>query len=223
MHAVFGCKAADSLRFTLANSSGHDATQLPHDVGSHFGECDFCNGYKLIAQPHTAASSHATAFGGRVFIDDLGPLPTACIISGGKYVRKFTDEATNIWAPYPVKDYHSAETVAIVKMFMGDHAHLLPRGSSYTIVRTDGASILRAVVVRDLFDRELVTAEASMPRVPQQMGQNEASGRVVVRSGNAMRARARAAGLPCGPEYAALSIMYAADVHNFSFTTTWRG
>jgi hypothetical protein len=59
--------------------------------------------------------------------------------------------------------------------------------------------------------------------VPQQMGQNESAGRYAVRSGNAMRARAREAGLPGGPELAVLSIMYACDVHNHTFTKTWRG
>jgi hypothetical protein len=90
-------------------------------------------------------------------------------------------------------------------------------------MRTDGASILRATAVRDLFDAELITAEASMPRVPQQMGQNESAGRYVVRSSNAMRARARAAGQKCGPELAALAIEYACEVHNRTFTKTWRG
>jgi hypothetical protein len=124
-------------------------------------------------------------------------------------VRKFVDEATNFWAAYPVVNYNSAEAVEIVKMFMGDYAHMLPNGATYNIMRTDGASILRAAAVRDLFDSELITAEASMPRVPQQMGQNESAGRYAVRSGNAMRARAREAGLPGGPELAVLSIMYA--------------
>ena len=41
---------------------------------------------------------------------------------------------------------------------------LLPDGATYNIMRTDGASILRATSVRDLFDSELTTAEASMPR-----------------------------------------------------------
>jgi hypothetical protein len=59
--------------------------------------------------------------------------------------------------------------------------------------------------------------------VPQQMGQNESAGRYAVRSGNAMRARAREAGLPGGPELAVLSILYACDVHNHTFTKTWRG
>ena len=48
-----------------------------------------------------------------------------------------------------------------------------------------------------------------MPRVPQQMGQNESAGKYVVRSSNAMRARAREAGQRCGPEYAVLAMLYA--------------
>ena len=62
-----------------------------------------------------------------------------------------------------------------------------------------------------------------MPRQPEQMGQNESAGRELVRTGNAMRARARDAGLPCGPGYSILAIMYAADVHNHMYTRTWRG
>jgi hypothetical protein len=108
-------------------------------------------------------------------------------------------------------------------MFMGAYAHMLPNGATFSIMRTDGASILRAAAVRDLFDSELITAEASMPRVPQQMGQNESAGRYAVRSGNAMRGRAREAGLPGGPELAVLAIQYACDVHNHTFTKTWRG
>ena len=113
--------------------------------------------------------------------------------------------------------------MAIVKQYMGDHAHLLPEGKTYTTMRTDGGSVLRSTNVRDLFDAELIQAQASMPRQPEQMGQNESAGRELVRTGNAMRARARDAGLPCGPGYAILAIMYAADVHNHMYTRTWRG
>ena len=77
--------------------------------------------------------------------------------------------------------------------------------------------------MRDLFDSELITAQTSMPRQPEQMGQNESAGREVVRTGNAMRARARDAGLPCGPGYAILAMQYAADIHNHTYTRTWRG
>ena len=222
-YAIMGCQASESLHFTLTNSKGHGSIPLPHDAASHFGECDFSNTYKLIAQPHKASTNHATRFGERVLFDDLGPFPVPCPVTGARWVRKFTDEATNLYAAYPVVDYNSEEVVATVKMFMGDHAHLLPEGSTYNIMRTDGASILRATVVRDLFDAELITAEASMPRLPQQMGQNESAGRYVVRSSNAMRARARAAGQKCGPELAALAIEYACEVHNRTFTKTWRG
>ena len=222
-YAIMGCQAPESLHFTLNNSKGHGNISLPHDAASHFGECDFSNAYKLIAQPHKATTTHATRFGERVLFDDLGPFPTPCPVTGARWVRKFTDEATNLYAAYPVVDYTSAEVVATVKMFMGDHAHLLPAGTTYNIMRTDGASILRATAVRDLFDAELITAEASMPRVPQQMGQNESAGRHVVRSSNAMRARASAAGQKCGPELAALAIEYACEVHNRTFTKTWRG
>ena len=133
--------------------------------------CDFCNAYKLIAQPHPTASSHTHRFGQRVLFDDLGPYPTPCVATGARWVRKFVDKAANLWVAYPIIKYGSAEAVAIIKIFMGDHAHLLLDGATYNIMRTDGASILRATSVRDLFDSELITAEASMPRVPQQMGQ----------------------------------------------------
>ena len=147
------------------------------------------------------------------------------MVTGAKWVRKFIDEATNLWAAYPVVEYNSAEAVAIIKfkMFMGDHALLLSNGATYSIMLTDGASILRATSVRDLFDGELISAEVSMPRVPQQMGQNESAGRYSLRTANAMRARACESGQPCGPEYAVLAVMYACDVHNHSFTKTWRG
>jgi len=55
------------------------------------------------------------------------------------------------------------------------------------------------------------------------MGQNESAGRELVRTGNAMRARARDAGLPCGAGYAIAAIIYAADLHNHMYTRTWRG
>ena len=222
-YAIMGCQASESLHFTLTNSKGHGSITLPHDAANYFGECDFSNAYKLIAQPHTASTKHATRFGERVLFDDLGPFTTPCLITGARWVRKFTDEATNLYSAYPVVNYTSAEVVSIIKMYMGDHAHLLPSGATYSIMRTDGASILRATVVRDLFDDELITAEASMPRVPQQMGQNESAGRYVVRSSNAMRARARAAGQKCGPEFAVLAIEYACEVHNHAFSKTWRG
>ena len=222
-HAILGCPGNESLRTTLSNSQGHGQVQVPHDAASQFGLCDFCNTYKIIAQPHPPATSHAEYFGGRIEIDDMGPFPTPCIVTGAKYARKFTDEATGYRVIYPIVDYNAAETVAIVKMFMGDHARYLPAGKSFSIVRTDGGSVLRAQSVRDLFDAELVTAEASMPRVPQQMGQNESSGREALRTANAMRGRARAAGQPCGPEYAVLALIYACDVHNHTYTRTWRG
>ena len=96
----------ETLRFTLANSLGHDGTQLPVNVGAQFSACEFCNAYKLIAQPHAASHTHASVFGGRVLIDDLGPFPVKCIVTGATYVRKFTDEATNHWAAYPIVLYN---------------------------------------------------------------------------------------------------------------------
>ena len=222
-HAILGCKGDDSLRTTLTNSLGHGSVRVPHDAGGNFGLCEYCHTQKLIAQPHPDASHHASHFGGRVLVDDLGPFSVPCLVTGARYVRKFTDEATGLRAAYPLTQYNSAETVAVVKMYMGDHAQYLPEGKTFTILRTDGGSVLRAECVRDLLDDGLVTAEASMPRLPQQMGQNEVSGRDMVRTSNAMRARARAAGQPCGPEYAVLGMMYACEVHNLSFHKTWRG
>ena len=222
-HAILGCKGDETLRTTLTNSSGHGSVQVPHDAGRNFGLCDFCNTQKLVAQPHPDATHHASYFGQRVLIDDLGPFKKGCILTGAKYVRKFTDEATGFRAAYPLTQYNSEETMAVVKMFMGDHAKYLPEGKTFNIVRSDGGSVLRAECVRDLLDDEMVTAEASMPRLPQQMGQNEVSGRDMVRTSNAMRARARAAGMPCGPEYAVLGFQYACDVHNLTYHRTWRG
>ena len=222
-HATMGCQASESMLFTLKNATGHGSIQVPYNAAEQFGQCDFCNLHKLIAEPHPASLAHAARFGERVLFDDLGPFPVPCLITGARWVRKFTDEATNLYAAYPIVAYDSAEAVAVIKIFMGDHAYLLPPGATYSIMRTDGASILRATVVRDLFDGELITAEASMPRVPQQMGQNESAGRWVVRSANAMRGRARAGGMPCGPEYAVLAIQHACEVHNRAFSKTWRG
>ena len=31
-HAIMGCQAADSMRFTLSNSKGHGPIQVPHDA-----------------------------------------------------------------------------------------------------------------------------------------------------------------------------------------------
>ena len=31
-HAIMGCQAAESMQFTLANSKGHGAIQVPHEV-----------------------------------------------------------------------------------------------------------------------------------------------------------------------------------------------
>ena len=127
-HAILGCKGDDSLRTTLTNSLGHGSVQVPHDAGCNFGLCEFCNTQKLVAQPHHDASHHASYFGERVLVDDLGPLNVPCLVTGARYVRKFTDEATGLRAAYPLTQYNSAETVAVIKMFMGDHAH--PSASS---------------------------------------------------------------------------------------------
>jgi len=222
-HAIFGCKGDDSVHTTLANSTGHGSVQVPRDAAKSFGLCEYANTYKNVAMPHHDSTNRATFFGEKVLVDDLGPFPEKCIVTGAQYARKFTDEATGFWAVYPVIIFNANETVAIIKQFMGDHAQLLPAGKTYTTVRTDGGSVLRAEVVRDLFDSELIQAQASMPRQPEQMGQNESAGREMVRTGNASRARARDAGLPCGPGYAILAIQYAADLHNHTFTRTWRG
>ena len=221
--SIFGCKGDESVHTTLTNSIGHGPVQVPRDASKHFGLCEYSNTYKNVAKPHHDATNRSAYFGQLVLIDDLGPFPEKCIVTGARYARKFTDEATGWWAIYPVVEFNSAETVAIVKQYMGDHAHLLPEGKTYTTMRTDGGSVLRSANVRDLFDAELIQAQASMPRQPEQMGQNESAGRELVRTGNAMRARARDAGLPCGPGYAILAIMYAADVHNHMYTRTWRG
>ena len=221
--SIFGCKGDESVHTTLSNSTGHGPVQVPRDASKHFSLCEYTNTYKNVAKPHHDSTNHATCFGEKVLIDDLGPFPEKCIITGARYARKFTDEATGWWAVYPVVDFNAEETVQIVKQFMGDHAYLLPEGKTYNTMRTDGGSVLRAEPVRDLFDCELITAQASMPRQPEQMGQNESAGRELVRTGNAMRARARDAGLPCGPGYAIAAILYAADLHNHMYTRTWRG
>ena len=222
--SIFGCKGDESVHTTLTNSTGHGPVQVPRDASKNFGMCEYANTYKNVAKPHHNANNHrASRFGEKVLVDDLGPFPEPCIVTGARYARKFTDEATGWWAIYPVSEFNAEGTKIMVKQFMGDHAHLLPDGKTYTIMRTDGGSVLRAEAVRDLFDSELVTAQASMPRQPEQMGQNESAGREVVRTSNAMRARVRDAGLPCGAGYAILAMQYAADIHNHTYTRTWRG
>ena len=173
--SIFGCKGDESVHTTLSNSTGHGPVQVPRDASKHFSLCEYTNTYKNVAKPHHDSTNHAT--GEKVLIDDLGPFPEKCIITGARYARKFTDEATGWWAVYPVVDFNAEETVQIVKQFMGDHAYLLPEGKTYNTMRTDGGSVLRAEPVRDLFDSELITAQASMPRQPEQMGQNESAGR----------------------------------------------
>ena len=142
--SIFGCKGDESVHTTLTNSIGHDPVQVPRDASKHFGLCEYSNTYKNVAKPHHDATNRAAYFGQLVLIDDLGPFPEKCIVTGAKYARKFTDEATGWWAIYPVVDFNSAETVAIVKQYMGDHAHLLPEGKTYTTMRTDGGSVLRS-------------------------------------------------------------------------------
>ena len=58
-----------------------------------------------------------------MLFEDLGPYPTLCVATGARWVRKFMDEAINLWVAYPITKYDSAEAVAIIKIFMGDHAH----------------------------------------------------------------------------------------------------
>ena len=136
--SIFGCKGDESVHTTLTNSTGHGSVQVPRDASKHFGLCEYTNTYKNVAKPHHDSTHRASYFGEKVLIDDLGPFPSPCIVTGAKYARKFTDEATGWWAIYPVVQFNSDETVAIVKQYMGDHARLLPEGKTYNTMRTDG-------------------------------------------------------------------------------------
>ena len=64
-----------------------------------------------------------------MLFDDLGPFPTPCLVTGARWVRKFTDDGGHqplrCVKLYPVVEYNASETVAIVKIFMGDHAYLM--------------------------------------------------------------------------------------------------
>ena len=68
-HAIMGCQADESMRYTLSNSKGHGPIQVPHDAAAQFNQCNFCNEYKLTAKPHPPSSSRADRFGKRVLFD----------------------------------------------------------------------------------------------------------------------------------------------------------
>ena len=68
--------------------------------------------------------------GSACFSTTSAPFPTPCLVTGARWVRKFTDDGGHqpfirCVKLYPVVEYNAAETVAIVKIFMGDHAYLM--------------------------------------------------------------------------------------------------
>ena len=222
-HGVFGCMNEDRVRATLLNSTGHGFTMLPPGISKLFGECKICNSFKMTGVEHAAAGVHASQFGERVLVDDLGPFPVKCIVSGALYCRKYTDEATGMWAFYAVRQFTSEGTIQVTKEYMGDHSWLLPKAGTFRIFRTDNGSVLSSQKVRDYFDDEGATWEGSVPRDPKQMGQNEAAGRHAIVGSNCLRARARLAGKPCGKDMAILALQHYGDLHNHAVSTTWRG
>ena len=127
-----------------------------------------CNSFKMTGVEHAAAGVHASQFGERVLVDDLGPFPVKCIVSGALYCRKYTDEATGMWAFYAVRQFTSEGTIQVTKEYMGDHSWLLPKAGTFRIFRTDNGSVLSSQKVRDYFDDEGATWEGSVPRDPKQ-------------------------------------------------------